>query len=131
MGKISSDLLLTNSNNPKLNIVTHGSYTKQVLEFLNKYAIEAELLIVSELYGDNKLISKLNDNRLPLCIIEEKNSNFGALATMVSRELMSNNYKGTIHINSSVECIPANQQWESNLMLNFNELESIVNEALK
>lgn len=129
-GVISSSYLLNNSNSPKINIITHGSYTKNILEYIKEYHFDVNILIVSELYNENSYVKYL-DPMLPMLIIEESNSNFGALKVSITDELLKIKYEGKVVCNSIVNNIPANQSWEKELMLNEDDIEKLFNEALK
>ena len=129
-GLIASDFLLSNSNNPKLTVITHGSALKSVLSYICDSELEADVYVVSELYKHRDIISKIKMD-IPICIIEEKNSDYGALITTISNEIILKNFNQRIHTNKPVKCIPANQNWESNLMISEKVVKELIDEVLK
>lgn len=129
-GAISSDFLLSNSNNPKLTIITHGSALKSILSYICDSELEADVYVVSELYKHRDITSKIKID-IPICIIEEKNSDYGPLITTISNEIILKNFNQRIHTNKPVKCIPANQNWESNLMISEQVVQELIDEVLK
>jgi 2-oxoisovalerate dehydrogenase E1 component len=127
---IASDFLLSNSNNPKLTVITHGSALKSVLSYICDSELEADVYVVSELYKHRDITSKIKMD-IPICIIEEKNSDYGALITTISNEIILKNFNQRIHTNKPVKCIPANQNWESNLMISEKVVKELIDEVLK
>lgn len=128
-GQLSSSFTLSNCSFPKVNIITHGSYAKNVIDFVHSSSLEANIVIISEIYSDKSFLDNLN-KELPLLLIEEANSHYSPLKIMFSSLNINNAYNGKVVCSKPVTNIPANQQWEKELMISDESLRKMVEEAL-
>lgn len=129
-GKIASSFLISTSRTPAVKIISHGSAVKSVLESINKYSINCELIIVSELFTEYNYLNYFSDGNSSLVIIEEHNSSHGALFTTISKFFIGSNRITSLYTNPPVKNIPANSQWEESIMINAESVYKIIKEAL-
>ncbi len=129
-GKLATSFVFSTSKNPAVKIISHGSAVKAVLQSIKKYSINCELIIVSELYSDFNFLSKFSNIKTPLIIIEEKNSSHGALFTSIASDILNSKNISFTLSNSPVKNIPANSEWERELMITPEVVNEIVKEAM-
>lgn len=129
-GRLATSFVCSASKNPVVKIISHGSTVKVVLQAIKKYSINCELIIVSELYSDFNFLSEFSTVKTPLVIIEEKNSSYGALFVSIASDILNSKHISFALTNSPVKNIPANSEWESELMITPEVVNEIVKEAM-
>jgi 2-oxoisovalerate dehydrogenase E1 component len=129
-GVLTSSFIYSTSKIPAVKVISHGSAVKAVLQAIKKYSINCELIIVSELYSGFDFISQFSNVKTPLVIIEEKNSSYGALFTSIASDVLKSKNIAFVLSNSPVKNIPANSEWESDLMITCETVNKIVKEAM-
>jgi len=128
-GELVHDLLVKKGSNPKFTLLTHGSTTMASLEAVRELELDSQVLIVGELYRASQYLDVLNIVDIPTIIVEETNCNIGPLWSSTSREI-SRSVNQTIVASESVENIPANSQWERNLVIDKDTVLELIKEAL-
>jgi len=129
-GHIINDLSVVNSDMPEVRVVTHGSTIKASLEAVRDLSVNFEMLIVSELYSETNMYNWLNKSLSPVVVLEEKNSKFGPLITVVSMCVSRLKDSVSVFSNEAIPNIPANSEWESSLMLSTEDAKLLIKEAL-
>lgn len=128
-GRVVGNLLVQTSNNPKVVLLTHGGVTHAVLKSVKENNIEAQVLVVNELYSDLPYLEFLNGN-LPVVVIEESNSDYGALWVSVSEEISSISRKGKVIRSKPVKNTPSNTKWEKELIIDEDAVMDLIDEVL-
>ena len=129
-GELAPNILFKTDGLPKLRVISHGSLSKLALEELIKTNISFEMLVVTELYKADNMITFLSGNNAPILILEEKNSPFGPLAVVV------NHINTYLKLNLNViQCehvsnIPSKTEWENQLMIDPVRVHQLISEAI-
>ena len=129
-GKIAPNLLISNGVEPEVRVVSHGASVKVVLEQLKLLDVNFQLLVVTELYDRSVYSTWLFESKSPVVVIEEKNTMYGPLITDISMLICESKYKIPVYNNGYVCNVPANVEWEEQLMINSEKVRSLIVEAL-
>jgi 2-oxoisovalerate dehydrogenase E1 component len=129
-GDLVGNLLLSKGVNPKYIVICHGSAIKASIEAVIEFALDAQVLIVNELYRDMDYLDFLKMNSLPVIIVEEANCKYGSLWSSISKELYAMSASRKVLVSDYVDNIPANTEWEQNLIITKKTVLDLINEAI-